>query len=60
MTEMERGAWALWHPEKGFGHYIHVQTQMDDAVNDRKVQIDLDSDERWKVVPVRVFRVDHT
>jgi hypothetical protein len=33
---------------------------MDDAVTERKLRVGLYDDERWKVVPVRIVRVDHT
>lgn len=60
MVEMEKGAWAIWHPEKGFGHYVNVNTEIDDACTDRNARGVLEGDDRWKVVPVRVVRVDHT
>ena len=58
--QLDCGAWALWHPQHGFGQYVHVQSHMEDAVADRKAQIELEADELWRVVPVRVSRVDHT
>jgi hypothetical protein len=46
--------WALWHPTKGFGHYVDVSTYMDDAIADRHARTALDDDPQWKVVPVLV------
>jgi hypothetical protein len=60
MTATECGAWALWHPEEGFGEYLNARLRMDDAVADRNVRVVASDDDRWKVVPVRVYRVDHT
>lgn len=59
-TATECGGWALWHPIKGWGHYLSVDTYMEDAVENRKCRVELDGDDRWKVVPVKVLRVDHT
>lgn len=60
MTEAEIGAWAVWHPTEGFGSTVYVSKNMDLAVIDRNDKRALDGDDRWKVVPVRVVRVDHT
>lgn len=60
MRETERGAWAIWHPTKGFGHYINVNTEIDDAKADLDARCILEDDDLWKIVPVRVYRVDHT
>jgi hypothetical protein len=60
MTPTECGGWALWHPEQGFGQYLNVSNHMDDAVTERKLRVGLYDDDRWKVVPVRVVRVDYT
>lgn len=60
MTETDIGAWAVWHPTEGFGPVLYVNRDMDAAVFDRNEKRDLHGDERWKLVPVRVVRVDHT
>lgn len=60
MTEMERGAWALWHPTEGFGRLVYVSADMDHACVDRDVKRIETGDDAWKVVPVRIARVDHT
>jgi len=59
MTEMETGAWALWHPDEGFGDRVEVYSEMDIACECRDIRTEAEGD-GWKVVPVRVVRVDHT
>ena len=58
MAEMMRDAWAVWHPDKGFGRLLYVNADMDHACTDRDAKEIEDGDKRWKVVPVRVVRVD--
>ncbi len=59
-AEKERSVWAIWHPVKGFGHYVNVNTEIDDAKVDCGARRIEDGDDQWKIVPVRIARVDHT
>jgi hypothetical protein len=50
--------WVLWHPEKGFGHYVEFSSFMDDAVNDCQARCELEGDRGWKVRQAKVVLED--
>lgn len=59
-NETNVGAWALWHPERGFGDDVTVHAEMDVACEERNLRRTEADGRDWRVVPVRVVRVDNT